>query len=634
MFYTVASETSAAQTNSGNAERNVPAEAEGKAEGNMGRPSFGSVFVEAELRPSDAGAPKQKAKIDLPSEDSDARTKTSGEVVESDKIEGDSPVEDEHAIATGVPEVPRDVAKMGETEIEEQNATLKHDALHHDRTPLTESVPLKPAIVSDKKGEVPWAANAQDHKVEGRNAPPQAMQRPLIEPSQNPARRLDGFGAERDLAEKKVLSDAAGRTGSAEPSPGSARAVNASVNGIERLGTQTPPEQLPTATSAEFIATVGGSPQVGYFAPSADGEFRGGEALTQRSAANPRPENYTMATQPDERRPSQAVLSSPGQARDGENPVSTQARDIRPGPNVQNRDRAEMSSRFVAPNGGAAATPTQNIMTSAPVVGMAGGLSSAVPASDTSALQIAVPKPAGEVQQVPRSEPADFRRMSVAEARTANQGTPQPDPAPFYGSKPVSNPAIVTSALVSENLDAHSKGEDLARTSEPDSSRMTTVGAFTSQVETSAPLRTNLAGLARMPDLPRHVSEQLAAGLRMATEQSAEIRLNPAELGRVRISLHTSDTGVIVSVLAERPETLDLLRRNSDILAQEFREIGYGAAEFSFGQGGDPQTGQESDADRGTYRHGVAKSDDDAPPDVAPLHASTRIALDRVDIRL
>lgn len=668
MFYTVTSETSAAQTNNGNAVKNVPAAVEGKAEGNTNRPSFGSVFGESEPYPSDAGAPRQKEEIELPSEDSDARTNASGEVVQPDSVEGDAPVEDEHPIAMKAAEGAPLVAGQSEAEIEEQNAAplddhiideapsadvladtgfepdaaLKHGAFHQDRKLLTESVPPKPAIVSDEKGEASWAGNAQDDKVEGRNAQPQAMQKALTEPSQNPARSPDGFDADRALAEKKVLSDPADRPSSAAPSHGSAKAINASVSGfeanfrpsVEALGHQTPTAQLPTGKNAEFLATAGESSQVGNVTPSSDGELRGDAALKQKSAGIPRPENYTLAPQPDERTPNQAVLTSPGQARYGGTPVSKQERDTRSVPNVRDRVGADVLSQLVTPGGGVAAPPTQSIMKSAPAVDMGRGMSSAVPAPDTSALQIAVSKRGGDVQQVPSLEPADYRRMSMPEARTAPQGTSQPDSASFYVSKPVSSPAIVTSAVVSQNLDAHSKGEDRARTSEPDSGRMTTIGALTSQVETSAPLRTSVAGLPRMPDLPRHVSEHLAAGLRQASEQSAEIRLNPAELGRVRISLHTSDTGVTVSVLAERPKTLDLLRRNSDILAQEFREIGYGAAEFSFGQGGDPQTGQESDADRGSYRHDVAKSDGDAMPAVAPLHASTRIALDRVDIRL
>ncbi|WP_428513903.1 flagellar hook-length control protein FliK [Roseovarius sp.] len=159
--------------------------------------------------------------------------------------------------------------------------------------------------------------------------------------------------------------------------------------------------------------------------------------------------------------------------------------------------------------------------------------------------------------------------------------------------------------------------------------------AHTSQVETSAPLRqSSLAAAMRGPDLPRHVIEQLTTGFRSAGDKSAEIHLNPAELGRVRISLQTGDAGVLVSVMADRPETLDLLRRHADMLAQDFREIGYGAAQFSFGQSGNPRSGQG----HGPEGHAVAPVDaalneDQAPATHAQIgHAS--IALDRVDIRL
>ncbi len=172
------------------------------------------------------------------------------------------------------------------------------------------------------------------------------------------------------------------------------------------------------------------------------------------------------------------------------------------------------------------------------------------------------------------------------------------------------------------------------RSIEAEVGRVTAAGGFASQVETSAPVRPAASLTSLTPDLPRHVAEQLANGFRGAVDKSAEIMLNPAELGRVRISLHTSETGVIVTVLAERPETLDLLRRHSDSLAQEFHEIGYGAAEFSFGQGGDAQTDQGGDDGREMYRPDVTVSESDAPMGATPSPPSTRIALDRVDIRL
>lgn len=177
-------------------------------------------------------------------------------------------------------------------------------------------------------------------------------------------------------------------------------------------------------------------------------------------------------------------------------------------------------------------------------------------------------------------------------------------------------------------------GEDWSRGLEVDASRTTASGALTSQVETSAPLRPNAPMSALSPELPRHVAEQLASGFRSGTDKSVEIRLNPAELGRVRINLQTNDTGVVVVVLADRPETLYLMRRHTDILAQEFQQIGYGAAEFSFGQGSDARSGQGSNEDRESHRREGAVLEADTREAAEPGNTRAQIALDRVDIRL
>ena len=62
-----------------------------------------------------------------------------------------------------------------------------------------------------------------------------------------------------------------------------------------------------------------------------------------------------------------------------------------------------------------------------------------------------------------------------------------------------------------------------------------------------------------------------------------EIHLNPVELGKVRISLQTGDAGLLVTIHADRPETLDLLRRNTAVLANDFLHAGHEKTSFSFG---------------------------------------------------
>lgn len=88
-------------------------------------------------------------------------------------------------------------------------------------------------------------------------------------------------------------------------------------------------------------------------------------------------------------------------------------------------------------------------------------------------------------------------------------------------------------------------------------------------------------------DIARQLSAQIAASSAARGPggyQTLEITLNPAELGRVRLTLQAGEAAMVVTIAADRPETLDLMRRNVDVLAQEFRDIGYDSTGFSFGQ--------------------------------------------------
>ena len=68
-----------------------------------------------------------------------------------------------------------------------------------------------------------------------------------------------------------------------------------------------------------------------------------------------------------------------------------------------------------------------------------------------------------------------------------------------------------------------------------------------------------------------------------------DLTLNPAELGRVRLSMAPGEAGLVVTIHADRPETLDLMRRHSEQLMQEFRQAGFERAELSFGGAGSGQ---------------------------------------------
>ncbi len=91
----------------------------------------------------------------------------------------------------------------------------------------------------------------------------------------------------------------------------------------------------------------------------------------------------------------------------------------------------------------------------------------------------------------------------------------------------------------------------------------------------------------------RHVAQQLVANVTQHPGKVTEIALNPEELGRVRLAMTSVDAAITLNILAERPETIDLLRRHIDVLAQEFRDLGYDNINFSFGA--DSQADRENE---------------------------------------
>lgn len=147
--------------------------------------------------------------------------------------------------------------------------------------------------------------------------------------------------------------------------------------------------------------------------------------------------------------------------------------------------------------------------------------------------------------------------------------------------------------------------------------------------------RVQQTALLQQPDLPRNIAVQIAQAMRQGgADRPMELVLSPAELGRVRISLQAGDGAMTVHVLADRPETLDLMRRHIDLLAQEFHDIGYGSAEFAFGQNA-PDGGTQGEGENGSQTMSANSSQNDVGGD-QDTAAPTPLTLqsDRVDIRL
>lgn len=65
-------------------------------------------------------------------------------------------------------------------------------------------------------------------------------------------------------------------------------------------------------------------------------------------------------------------------------------------------------------------------------------------------------------------------------------------------------------------------------------------------------------------DFKTHVIRQVVEVMAQAIHRPVEITLSPQELGRVRMSVHNDEGKITVNIIAERADTLDLMRRNID----------------------------------------------------------------------
>lgn len=75
---------------------------------------------------------------------------------------------------------------------------------------------------------------------------------------------------------------------------------------------------------------------------------------------------------------------------------------------------------------------------------------------------------------------------------------------------------------------------------------------------------------------------QVIDAAQSSTTRSIQIQLAPVELGRVRITMNATESGVQVAILAERPETLELMRKFAVDFEKELMEIGYQNLDMTF----------------------------------------------------
>ena len=203
----------------------------------------------------------------------------------------------------------------------------------------------------------------------------------------------------------------------------------------------------------------------------------------------------------------------------------------------------------------------------------------------------------------------------VSRDRTAAVNEPVPFASRASPSKPVENgqarniatPTVPVPSAIASRPDGNDPVLDQMRAIPLDHTSMP-------RMETAS---TPITQTAHRHDLPMQVARQLAEAFQNASQRPVDITLSPEELGRVRLALSSTETGMVMHVTAERPETLELMRRHIAELGQEFQDIGYADISFSF-------AGED------------AQQSDTSAPDPAPVAESLPEALteDAIEIAL
>jgi hypothetical protein len=204
--------------------------------------------------------------------------------------------------------------------------------------------------------------------------------------------------------------------------------------------------------------------------------------------------------------------------------------------------------------------------------------------------------------------------MAPAAAQGAPAAMPVAQPVAGQFAQPAARPAspadnIDTPDIEMAATDGSSRTRDLAFN-------------LAAQVRDAAP-RQDPPGM--------HAARAVADAISLGRDRDrVELRLDPPELGRVAIDLKHHDGVLTASVAADRPDTLDLLRRHADTLQRELAASGFGRADISFSDRHPDGNRHDSPAPAD-----FAMAREDAKPTAAPRAYGTRITLnDRLDIRL
>ena len=291
------------------------------------------------------------------------------------------------------------------------------------------------------------------------------------------------------------------------------------------------------------------------------GQVSGSELVQPKLKSNASPPQEATALQFPDRPQKADVAKQPQVVRQG---IRTRQEAPKPLPQMAVRNQAPPEQTVLVQPKVSQPNPVAPAVAS-PVASIANS-QSAAGVLDTRATAVATPVPA------PSPKRGDRKAMETAPieaTRVTDSGTVKPAPTPNQAipvTAPMAN--VDTNDTLPFDSNAPFEISDLQ---------------FAPSQATGLTASQQNAAVAQ-PEIPQHIARQLADVARQMPERPVELTLNPHELGRVRLTFTLTDGGINVAILAERGETMDLMRRHIETLAQEFRDMGYADVGFQFSQ--------------------------------------------------
>jgi hypothetical protein len=206
---------------------------------------------------------------------------------------------------------------------------------------------------------------------------------------------------------------------------------------------------------------------------------------------------------------------------------------------------------------------------------------------------------------------------------------------------PLRSPPIATQATQITNTIASPANENIA--TQFDGERLANLGGFAgtplSEIEPSSrsmPVAAQTSSHAN-PALAKSVAVQIARSISPGSDTVVEITLDPIELGKIRMTLQPSETGINVQILGERSEIIELMRRNASHLEAEFEVLGYDDINFDFFHDGQNDEFHAPDELAGQNDDDFERGDNlqpGGPRDLRNGNQSQMTSQDALDLRL